>query len=235
MAGKPAVRADQTFTSGPARVALLELFSSEGCSSCPPAEQWLGQFRNRPELWRKVVPVAWHVNYWDRLGWQDIYASKSFTARQYAYAKLWGARSVYTPGFALNGREWRRGEDMSLSTTAGGLLEVVWHENKTAFITYTPPDDSHHLDYNVTITLLGGNITSDVLAGENSGRELHHEFVALQMMTADMESHPISGQYQTTVRLPAESPPPAPRHAIAVWVTGLGDLIPLQATGGWLN
>ena len=61
----------RTFRSGPRPVPLLELFTSEGCSSCPPAEAWLGELRHDPGLWRDFVPVAWHVNYWDRLGWPD--------------------------------------------------------------------------------------------------------------------------------------------------------------------
>src|ERR1700712_4295101 len=75
--------------SGENRVHLLELYSSEGCSSCPPAESWLGELRTAPGLWRDFVPVAFHVNYWDRLGWRDRFASKEYTARQYAYSSQW--------------------------------------------------------------------------------------------------------------------------------------------------
>lgn len=61
----------KTFSSGEQPVPLVELFTSEGCSSCPPAEHWLGELREEEGLWRDFVPVAWHVNYWDRLGWPD--------------------------------------------------------------------------------------------------------------------------------------------------------------------
>ena len=80
---------------------LLELYSSEGCSSCPPAEAWLGNLRETPGLWRDFVPVAFHVNYWDRLGWPDRFASKAFTDREYVYASAWGSGTVYTPCFVL--------------------------------------------------------------------------------------------------------------------------------------
>src|SRR5215216_163125 len=93
-AGEPKV-----FSSGENQVHLLELFSSEGCSSCPPAEQWLADLRQAPGLWRDFVPVSFHVNYWDRLGWKDRFANKEFTARQYAYSSLWRSVSVYTPEF----------------------------------------------------------------------------------------------------------------------------------------
>src|SRR5437016_3348460 len=80
--------------SGPTRVALIELYTSEGCSSCPPAEQWLGELRTSPALWKEFVPVALHVNYWDHLGWRDALASKVFTEREHGYAAVWRASSV---------------------------------------------------------------------------------------------------------------------------------------------
>jgi hypothetical protein len=68
--------------SGPARAHLLELYTSEGCSSCPPAEQWFSTLKQSPRLWKEIVPVAFHVNYWDQLGWKDKLASPANTARQ---------------------------------------------------------------------------------------------------------------------------------------------------------
>jgi hypothetical protein len=102
--------AETRFQSGPAPVALIELFTSEGCSSCPPAEAWLNALRNDAGLWRDFVPVAFHVDYWDRLGWKDILASKVFTTREHAYAARWNSSSVYTPCFVRNGAEWRPSE-----------------------------------------------------------------------------------------------------------------------------
>src|SRR4051812_10684196 len=80
-----AVAEEIVLRSGPARVTLVELFTSEGCSSCPPAEAWLGQLRTSPELWKEFVPVAMHVNYWDHLGWRDALAAKTFTDREHVY------------------------------------------------------------------------------------------------------------------------------------------------------
>jgi hypothetical protein len=103
LAGAPALLASVTsmrgaeefeIRSGPERVSLLELYSSEGCSSCPPAEQWLGELRKDPRLWRSIVPVAFHVDYWDGLGWKDRFAQPQWTARQRAYAAAWGGGSV---------------------------------------------------------------------------------------------------------------------------------------------
>ena len=67
---------DKTFESGPQRTHLLELFTSEGCSSCPPAEAWLSKLKADPRLWKDFVPLAFHVDYWDHLGWRDPFAAK---------------------------------------------------------------------------------------------------------------------------------------------------------------
>src|SRR5881394_2772067 len=78
-----------TFQSSGEQVALLELYTSEGCSSCPPAETWLSRLKESPKLWKDFVPVAFHVDYWDYLGWKDPFAAKVYTERQHEYASLW--------------------------------------------------------------------------------------------------------------------------------------------------
>jgi hypothetical protein len=88
-------------------VALVELYTSEGCNSCPPADRWLSRIaRNGPGT-DSVVPLALHVDYWDRLGWKDRFASARFSERQYALARRAGSRAVYTPGVYLNFQEFR--------------------------------------------------------------------------------------------------------------------------------
>jgi hypothetical protein len=82
--GGPLAAASRHLESGTTQTALLELYSSEGCSSCPPAEAWMASLRDAPGLWRDFVPVVFHVAYWDRLGWRDRFASEQFTQRQYA-------------------------------------------------------------------------------------------------------------------------------------------------------
>ena len=104
----PAVKAESIiFQSGETQTSLLELYSSEGCSSCPPAEKWLTGLKEAPGLWRAFVPVCFHVDYWDYLGWKDDLASPQFTKRQRTSAQYLKLDSVYTPGFLVNGREWR--------------------------------------------------------------------------------------------------------------------------------
>src|SRR4029077_9083235 len=67
----------KTFESGDTQSSLIELFTSEGCSSCPPAEKWLSALKSSSDLWKKAVPVAFHVDYWDHLGWRDRFANQN--------------------------------------------------------------------------------------------------------------------------------------------------------------
>ena len=91
-----------TATAGEVKkpAGVVELFTSQGCSSCPPADAIFAELVKRGDL----VALAYHVDYWDYLGWQDTLGSKDNTARQYDYAKSFGARAVYTPQAVINGR-----------------------------------------------------------------------------------------------------------------------------------
>ncbi|MSU49865.1 MAG: DUF1223 domain-containing protein [Opitutus sp.] len=240
-----AAGAETTFRSGPARVALLELYTSEGCSSCPPAEKWLGELRTAAGLWRDFVPVAFHVNYWDHLGWRDALASKAFTDRQHAYAATWSANSVYTPGFVRNGAEWRPrlGAPLKSDDANAGALTLHWDATTNACtIEYVParnpPDKKAAGRLEVSIALLGGGIVHQIRKGENSGRELRHEFVALRLETIALaRGAPGTGPeaWTATASLPPRTEIVNTRRALAAWVTTRGQLTPLQAAGGWLE
>jgi hypothetical protein len=233
--------ADQTFSSGPGRVTLVELFTSEGCSSCPPAERWLAALKSAPGLWASFVPVAFHVNYWDHLGWRDRLADERYTDREHAYAAEWAAPSVYTPCFVRNGREWRpRGEaarELSgANEKSGGELAVTWRDDQTCTIRFVPAASGKpgRTRYDVNVALLGSGIESNVRAGENRGRKLQHEFVALRLERAELSPAP-DGGFVATLQIPSRPDLPAPRHALAAWVTERSGLAVLQATGGWLE
>ena len=183
----------QTFaSSGTARPALVELYTSEGCSSCPPAEAWLSQLVNDPQLWRTVVPVAFHVDYWDRLGWRDRFASPAATARQSAYATAWGGDTVYTPGLVLNGREWRQWSAFApdqppANPAPAGQLRAVVTDGRTVTVTYQPAEKDN-APTEAAVALLGCGLESNVKAGENQGRSLHHDFVALACETKPLST-----------------------------------------------
>src|SRR5512147_860634 len=94
--------------------ALVELYTSEGCDSCPPADRWLSSLGAKGYTADRVVPIALHVDYWDYIGWKDPYAKQAFTARQRKMASLARAAFVYTPQVLLQGRDfrpWREGNE----------------------------------------------------------------------------------------------------------------------------
>ena len=95
-----------TATSGAGTAALVELYTSEGCSSCPPADRWLASLGSRyPD--GNVVPLALHVDYWDYIGWKDPYAKREFSLRQRKFSQLQRMALVYTPQVLLQGRDFR--------------------------------------------------------------------------------------------------------------------------------
>jgi len=222
-------------------VSVIELYTSEGCSSCPPAEKWLGELRGNPHLWQRFVPVAFHVNYWDRLGWRDAFATREFTQRQYAYADTWRSSSVYTPCFVRDGAEWhpRRGDAVTGSNPDdAGTLKLSWQPDGECDVAFSSASDSREKSntLDVTIALLGGGILSPVRAGENAGRELRHEFVVLHLVSMPLVRGDANAwSARVPLREPADvSRPPIARRAIAAWITPHGRLAPIQAVGGWL-
>lgn len=213
------------FSSGDQRATLIELFTSEGCSSCPPAERWMATLQKEPGLWRDFVPVAWHVDYWNRLGWPDRFSTREFTQREYAYSAAWASQSVYTPCVVRDGAEWTSGNVITPSGVAAGKLSVRY-DGGTVHAEFAPTNPRTADAFELHAAILGGGIMSKVTAGENRGETLHHEFIALRLAQA-----PLGKDLPLTV--PAVTG--VTRHALAVWVTRKGELTPLQATGGWID
>jgi hypothetical protein len=221
--------AETTLRSGPQRVSLLEVYTSEGCSSCPPAEAWLGGFQKDSRLWKEIVPIAFHVDYWDGLGWKDRFAKREYTSRQREYSTAWGTSSVYTPGFVLDGREWKGWFDGNPlpgpSDRSAGTLEVKI-EGQTAQITFAKSPGSKEIEAHVVP--LAMEVSSDVRAGENRGRKLAHSFVAVDLVTRKLSEK--NGEF--SVELPFDY---AKAQAVAVWVTSAGSVTPEQVVGGYLR
>ena len=218
-----------TFESGPKKVQVLELFTSEGCSSCPPAEASLSRLVNDSRLWREFVPVAFHVDYWDRLGWKDSFASVEWTKRQQTYAENWKAETVYTPAFVLNGREWRNATVPVVNDEALGVLKITVQDTNAVMISFEPANGSSE-KFDVYLARLGFGIAVNVRAGENTGRSLRHDFVVLSLVHEKMGS----GTQELRFPRASESAGRPERSALAAWVTKEGDVNPLQAVGGWL-
>jgi hypothetical protein len=221
---------DLIFESKPVQTHLIELFTSEGCSSCLPAEAWLSNLKNDPRLWQDFVPIAFHVDYWDHLGWRDPFASAKWTERQAVYSAHWKAENVYTPALVLDGVAQR---DVALppppnTAETPGVLKITINGERV--MAAFKPATSEGRSYEFHLARLGFALGADVTAGENNGRKLVHDFVVLGLTNETMRSG------TKELKLPAESPKPAAgsRSAIAAWVTQAGQLEPIQAVGGWL-
>jgi hypothetical protein len=229
-----AMAAPIIFQSSENQTSLLELYTSEGCSSCPPAEAWLTRLKESPGLWKEFVPVAFHVDYWDYLGWRDPWSSKTFTDRQHAYAQSWRSDSVYTPGFVLAGNEWRawsRSKSVPSSTVNAGVLKVTSADLKVWDVSFTPSTLSNE-SYEAHAALLASGLTSDVKAGENKGRRLEHDFIVTSLNTCLLK--PDGNNVRGRFELRLANKEPAGAGAIAIWVTRASRLEAVQATGGWL-
>jgi hypothetical protein len=235
-ASSTAYSAPILFESSTRQTALLELYTSEGCSSCPPAEVWLSKLKDAPGLWTNFVPVAFHVHYWDHLGWKDVLSDEQFSDRQQAYAKLWSAENIYTPEFVLNGKEWQKWRGLngvpSLSDATPGTLQVSSTDGRHWTARFSPPKKDPS-DYEITAAVLVSDLGTDVKAGENAGRHLKHDFAAVSFITRPFV-HQTNNQEASFI-IDDHPKKISGRFALAVWVTRAGQLEPLQATGGWLS
>ncbi|MEO8461303.1 MAG: DUF1223 domain-containing protein [Dokdonella sp.] len=165
-------------TSPAATAHLVELYTSEGCSSCPPADRWLHNLPARDD----VVALAFHVDYWDSLGWRDRFADPRFTDRQRAMAARSGSTTVYTPEVVLDGREWRRWPSAALpesseSAPIAMTLDVVPGNPLRASVAISSAGGSNVDDYVTYVALTEDGLSNSVKAGENRGELLQHDHV----------------------------------------------------------
>lgn len=229
-----AAHGELVMRSGIVQSRLIELYTSEGCSSCPPADRWFSTLRDHPGLWQDIVPVAFHVDYWDYIGWQDSFARPEFSGRQRKYARELNSQVVYTPGLIANGIEWRNFSWAAPEPAEPfdvGVLTVSEEAGNLA-ISFEPVAGAQSESLGFSMALLGFGLTSDVRRGENAGRELSHDFVALEMAHTPLRLD--DGVYRGVIQQP-ESAVRAARYALAGWVSGKNALAPVQATGVWLD
>jgi len=179
--------------SGSTRVALLELYTSEGCSSCPPADEWLSKLSKQGVGPDQLLPLSLHVDYWDYIGWQDPFAGPEYTQRQREIGQRNRLRSIYTPQMVFNGRDFRSWRRQNISPLlkevnawpAAANLSLGWNDAS---------GESLNLDLNAELLADAGagsvlflavyenDLVSNVNAGENSGRALHHDYVVREML-----------------------------------------------------
>jgi hypothetical protein len=177
--------------SGDRLMPVIELYTSEGCSSCPPADVWLSALKGKP-----VVAQAFHVAYWDYIGWVDRFANPTYTARQRDLATVNGLRSIYTPQVVRNGRDWanwrQTGPAFDVSALARASISLQRIGGTDSFEARVAPVDATQ-SWTAYWTVTEHGHSSRVKAGENSGEFLKHDFVVRQYTPA--------GRYQGTQSL----------------------------------
>ncbi|MEO5559477.1 MAG: DUF1223 domain-containing protein [Dokdonella sp.] len=200
LAGSPAAHADCSARTGATRAHLVELYTSEGCSSCPPADRWLSALPANA----RVVPLAFHVDYWDSPGWTDRFANPRFTKRQNALAAQSHSSTVYTPEVAVDGHEWRSwnsGEPPLVKTPRPIelALQIEPGQPLRARLDATPPAGDDAGAYVAWFALSEDKLISAVRGGENRGVELHHDHVVRAFVG------PLKlAQGKATIELPAD-------------------------------
>jgi hypothetical protein len=177
--------------------AVVELFSSEGCSSCPSADLLVGKLtawarQNK----RAVYPLVFHVDYWNNLGWRDVFSHEAFTRRQKDYARIFKADGVYTPEMIVNG------SDAFVGSDEAHLQKVLDHElsqvsNVTLQISSSQQQGKLTVIYEtqgffpgdvIQAALVERGLSTDVTAGENAGRRLHHSNVVREFRSVPITS-----------------------------------------------
>lgn len=193
----------------------------------PPIDA-LSRLKDHPLLWKRFVPMAWHVDYWDYLGWRDPYADSANSRRQTDYRRAGATKVVYTPGFFRDGKEWRSwyGEPVAdeEKNALGRLTLNV--EGGTATLQLDTPVDMQAKGLLGHIAILGFDLATPVERGENRGEMLHEDFVVLFHRSGYGDG--------TSWQIDLDTPDlPGRKHALVGWLSRGSDPRPLQATGGW--
>jgi len=204
------------------RQSLIELYTSEGCSSCPPADRWLARLQEDP----RWIPLAFHVDYWDRLGWKDRFGSPAYTQRQHRGAQLRKSRRVYTPQVVADGLEHSRWysqdlprRDQSASPVMTLAVKALSSNRVYVQVLAEPADLPAGT---IRVALVEDDLSSRVLSGENGGRTLAHAHV-VRSLTSD----PLSERVQLPLNVPSDLN--LEKSAVVAWIEDGGNGAPLQA------
>jgi len=192
----PVCRAEARATVTP----VLELYTSEGCSSCPPADRWLSALRAPGG----AVIQAFHVGYWDYIGWVDRFASPTHTARQRQIAQWNGQRSIYTPQTVLNGKDWRgwtrAGDGLPASAEIARFGISLRQTGDDRFEAMVTALDGAPASWSAYWTVTESGHSSRVRAGENAGEHLRHDHVVRQYTEAGTFSTGAGAVHRVTLR-----------------------------------
>jgi hypothetical protein len=182
---------------------LVELFTSEGCSSCPPADAMLARLdKTQPVHGADIITLEEHVNYWDSLGWKDPFSSETATTRQTEYGEAFGGKEIYTPQMIVDGRTEFVGssdgdalrEIRAASQTPKTSIELSWQTGDLLTIHVEPLANAESKsDARAFLVITENRLHSDVKRGENGGRGLEHNGVARQFLPLGKIATPSSG------------------------------------------
>jgi hypothetical protein len=173
-ASPPACKAE----SGKNLTPVIELYTSEGCSSCPPADRWVSTLKPVVASGRAVVQ-AFHVGYWDYIGWVDRFATPAHTTRQRQVASWNGLPNIYTPQVVRNGQDWRDFARALGSSEAAKASIALQQSAPGAFSAMVTPAEGDR-PWSAYWTVTEHGHSSKVKAGENAGELLQHDFVVRQ-------------------------------------------------------
>lgn len=195
---------------------VLELFTSQGCSTCPPADHLLSQLGLDEKTRAKVLPLAFHVDYWNRIGWADPFSAREWSARQEAYNRVFGLDGVYTPQLVVNGRAQLNGSDemrarseitvdlerphaasISLTTRNGRGARPVLTVNVTAEVGESVRTGKLQL----LVALFENGLVTPVERGENGGRTLRNDFIVRRLEKAFSLEAKVGARAQRTLNL----------------------------------
>ena len=226
-----------TISSTANQTTFLELYTSQGCSSCPPAEKWISKFTDDEKLWTDLIPINFHVTYWDYLGWKDPFASAVFSKRQRTYKALGKSRIVATPGFMVNGSGWqgwfyKQAIPKTKVPYLGNLQATI--NNSKINVEYNTDNTKYDNNQNLVahVALLGFGIETQIHAGENAGNKLKHDFVVIGYQQSSMSAnHKLAA---TNLTLPHAVDVSPTKQALVFWVSEKGDPTPLQVAADWL-
>lgn len=213
-AGEPRCRA----TSGERVLPLVELYTSEGCDSCPPADRWLGK-SFAPDGTVPAGVLAFHVDYWDRLGWPDRFANAAWSARQQAIARASRSATVYTPQVVLQGQDfdWRDAAAMreiaqaaKASPRATIAMDARTQSGRIAVAaTARVPVSQDRAGARLVVAYTDGGHVTDVKRGENAGVTLRHEHVVRALAASGAADASGTLKLDASFDVPAEAGPHA--------------------------
>jgi len=171
--------------------AIVELYTSQGCSSCPRADKVLEEIA---EVYKNknVIPLSFHVDYWDRLGWKDTFSKHEFSQRQYAYAESFKSAQVYTPQMIINGKtEFNGGNKttafrlIDTSIKKKGVVKFTGKINELSnelSVVYTISNTQYNL-YNINVVLVKNKEKVAIKRGENSNRQILYNNIVIDLKT----------------------------------------------------